>query len=233
MTRMWTLNDFYSSKEWRRFRDVVIAERLREDGMTYDEITGKPILRPYDIILHHVIELTEENVNDRMISLNPANIQIVSHKTHNAIHNKLGYSRRQVYLVYGAPCAGKTTYVDTVKQEGDLIIDLDAIWQAVSGCEPYVKPNKLKSVVFRLRDDLLGVVRYRFGKWDNAYIVGGYPLMSERERLVKEMGAREIFVEADEAECLRRAEADERKDAQKYAEYIKRWFDYYGASDGE
>ena len=230
---MWTLNDFYSSKEWRRFRDVVIAERLHEDGMTYDEITGKPILRPYDIILHHVIELTEENVNDRMISLNPANIQIVSHKTHNAIHDKLGYSRRQVYLVYGAPCAGKTTYVDTVKQEGDLIIDLDAIWQAVSGCDMYVKPNKLKSVVFRLRDDLLDIVRYRFGKWDNAYIVGGYPLQSERERLVKEMGAREIFVEAEEAECLRRAEADERKDAQNYAEYIKRWFDYYGASDGE
>ena len=50
---MYTLDTFYRSDEWRRFRDIVIAERLTPDGLTIDEVTGKPILRAYDIILHH------------------------------------------------------------------------------------------------------------------------------------------------------------------------------------
>ena len=86
---MFKLFDFYRSKEWQRFRDIVISERMHDDGFVYDEITGKPIVKKHDIILHHKIELTEDNVNDYSVSLNPDNIMIVSHKTHNAIHNKL------------------------------------------------------------------------------------------------------------------------------------------------
>ena len=80
---MWTLDNFYQSREWAAFREVVIHERTKEDGLIYDEITGLPILRRYDIILHHVKELTDENVNDVTVSLNPENIQVVSHRTHN------------------------------------------------------------------------------------------------------------------------------------------------------
>ena len=108
---MWTLSDFYHSKEWADFRQLIINERTRDDGYIYDEVTGKPILRPYDIILHHCHTfLTEENVNDRMISLNPENIQVVSHRTHNALHEKLGYKRKEIFLVYGPPLSGKTSY---------------------------------------------------------------------------------------------------------------------------
>ena len=39
------LADFYSSKEWVDFRKVVIAERMRDDGFVYDEVTGKPIVK--------------------------------------------------------------------------------------------------------------------------------------------------------------------------------------------
>lgn len=222
------LNDFYSSREWAEFRRMLINERTKDDGFIYDEVTGKPIMKSYDIILHHVIHLTEENVFDYNISLNPENIQIVSHKTHNYIHNKLGYSRREVFLVYGAPLSGKTSWVNESKNEGDLIIDIDDIWQAVSGCDRYIKPNRLRAVVFRVRDTLMDAVRYRLGKWQNAYIVGGYPLSSERERLIKELGAREIFIRATKEECLARLETDEaRSKIEGYAEFITTWFDRY------
>ena len=49
------LYEFYRSKEWESFRKVVIAERVKEDGFVYDEVTGKPIVKAYDIILHHKI----------------------------------------------------------------------------------------------------------------------------------------------------------------------------------
>lgn len=222
------LFEFYRSQEWESFRRVVIAERTRDDGFIYDEVTGRPIVKQYDIILHHKEELTEENVFDYSISLNPANIMIVSHKTHNIIHNKLGHSMREVFLVYGAPCSGKKSWVDANRNEGDLIVDIDSIWQAVSGCNRYVKPNRLKAVVFRTRDTLIDAVKYRLGKWTNAYIIGGYPLQSERERIARELGAREIFIEATESECFQRwKEDEERKNIPEFEEYIREWFRQY------
>ena len=222
------LQEFYRSKEWEEFRKIVIAERVKDDGFVYDEVTERPIVKAYDIILHHKIELTEENVHDFSISLNPENIMIVSHKTHNAIHNKLGYSVRQVFLVYGAPCAGKKRFVYSTMNEGDLVVDMDSIWATISGCNRYVKPNRLKAIAFRTRDMLLDCVKYRVGKWNNAYIIGGYPLQSERERLCKDLGAREVFIEATEAECLARLEQDEdRKNVEGYDEFVRAWFRQY------
>lgn len=222
-----TLSEFYRSKLWEHFREIVIADRIADDGFLYDEVTGKPIMRKYDIILHHKVELTEDNVNDFSVSLNPENIMIVSHKTHNHIHNKLGYAVREVYLVYGAPLSGKSTWVQENMNEGDLVIDIDNIWQCVSGCPRYVKPNRLRSIVFRVRDSLLEAVRYRAGKWNNAYIIGGYALSSERLRLCKELGAREVFIEASEAECIARLESFSYLDADEWRKFIRDWFDRY------
>ena len=75
---MFTLENFYQSKEWERFRLTIIGERTKDDGFIYDEVTNKPILRMYDLILHHIEELTPENVNDYNVSLNPKNIMVVS-----------------------------------------------------------------------------------------------------------------------------------------------------------
>ena len=221
------LFEFYRSDEWRSFREVIINERTKDDGFIYDEMTDKPILRKYDIVLHHKIELTEENVFDYNISLNPENIMVLSHRSHNYIHDKFGHSMRQVYLVYGAPLSGKTTYVHDNMSEGDLIIDMDNIWQCVSGCDRYIKPNRLRSVVFRLRDDLLDMVKYRFGKWSNAYVLGGYPLSGERERLLKDLSAREIFIDTSKDECLARLQADEQRDHDEWTQYIDEWFERF------
>ena len=222
------LFEFYRSKEWQDFREIVIAERIQDDGNVYDEVTGKPILRAYDLILHHKIELTEENVHDFNISLNPDNIMIVSHRTHNYLHDKLGYSHRQVYLVYGAPLSGKTSWVKDNMCEGDLIIDMDSIWECISGCDRYIKPNCLKSVVFKTRDTLLDAVKYRLGRWNNAFVIGTYPLQSERERLLKDLGAREVFIDIPQSECISRLEAcTDGRDKAEWAKYIEDWFSKY------
>ena len=225
---MYTLETFYKSKEWEAFRQVIIAERTRPDGFIYDEETGKPILRPYDLILHHKIFLTEENVNDATVAFNPENIEVVSHRTHNRLHDRLGMARREVFLVYGPPLAGKTTWVKESKSDGDLVLDLDNIWESITGLPRYVKPPKLRAVAFRLRDDLLDIIKHRFGKWSKAYIIGGYPNTAERERLLQELGAVPIFIEASEAECMQRLEniADGRN-ANGWRDYIADWFARY------
>ena len=225
---MFTLETFYKSPEWERFRKIIIAERTTPDGFVLDEETGRPIVNAYDLILHHKIPLTEENVNDVNIALNPANVEIVSHRTHNRIHDRLGMGRREVFIVYGPPLAGKTSWVQNAKSTSDLVVDLDNIWQAVTGLPRYQKPPKLRAVSFRIRDELLDIVKHRFGKWNKAYIVGGYPSTGERERLARELGDSLIFIEASEEECLRRLEeAGDERDKEEWRGYIAEWFNRY------
>lgn len=221
----YTLDNFYKSKEWEHFRQIVINERLDERGFNICEYCNEHILKPYDLIAHHKIELTEDNVNDVEVSLNSDNIMLIHHKCHNIIHNKLQHSRRSVYIVYGSPLSGKREYVNSVRAEGDLIIDIERIWQCVSGGSSggAVKSNRLRAVVFSVRDNLLECVKYRRGKWLNAYIIGGYPLISERERLAKELGAELIFIDTDKDECINRLMQSD-KDLDEYLEYIEDWW---------
>lgn len=224
---MISVSDFYRSKEWEKLLKVLRIERLNSDGEIICEYCGKPITKAYDLIGHHKVELTAENVNDAAVSLNPDNVAFVHHRCHNFIHNKFGYAGRNVFLVYGAPLAGKSEYVRQAMSEGDLVVDIDSIWQCVSGCPRYVKPNRLRAIVFAARDRLIEAVRFRQGKWTTAYIVGGYALSSERTRLCKELGAREILVEATQEDCVRRLDDLSYLNRDEWISFIADWFDKY------
>ena len=222
-----SLYNFYRSKQWENLLRVLRNERIDSQGNIICAHCGKPIVKKYDCIGHHVIELTEENYTDYNISLNPENIQLLHHKCHNLIHNKLFSGHRQVFIVYGSPLSGKSSWVAENMAEGDLIVDMDNIWQCISGCERYVKPNRLKSVVFSVRDNLLESVKYRRGKWLNAYIIGGYPYQAERERLMDMLGAREVFIDTDKDTCLQRLTECQDRDVTEWTKYISDWWLQY------
>ena len=222
-----SLYNFYRSKEWVSLLQVIRNERIDSTGYNICEHCGKPIVRAYDCIGHHKIHLTEENYTDTNISLNPDNIALVHHKCHNIIHNKLSYSQREVFVVYGSPLSGKSSWVREAMNEGDLVIDLDNIWQCVSGCDRYTKPARLKSVVFSVRDNLLESVKYRRGKWLNAYIIGGYPYQAERDRLIDMLGAREVFIDTDKDTCLSRLTEAGDRDVTEWTKYINDWWLQY------
>lgn len=222
------LSGFYQSKAWVNLMAVIRMERVNSDGQIICEHCGKPIVHKYDCIGHHKIELNEANVNNADIALNPDNIMLVHHRCHNKIHDKLGYSNRQVFLVYGSPLSGKTTFVEGNKNEGDLVVDVDNIWQCVSGCARYTKPNRLKSCVFSVRDHMIDMVRMRQGKWLNAWVIGGYPLVSERERLLKSLGAREVFVDTSRENCVRRLrECSDGRNFEEWEKYISDWWEKF------
>lgn len=224
-----SLYNFYRSDKWVNLLKVIRSERLSPDGYNICEYCGEPIVKAYDCIGHHKIELNDNNYSDANISLNPDNIMLVHHRCHNIIHNKLTYSFRQVFMVCGSPLAGKTSYVKAVRSEGDLVIDIDSIWQMVSMCDRYVKPNRLKSVVFSVRDNLLESVKYRRGKWLNAYVIGGYPFQAERERLADQLGARIIHIDTPKEECLNRLAQCDDRDFNEWSKYIEDyWLQFSG-----
>lgn len=224
---MFTLENFYRSNEWQNLIRVLKLERLNDKGELICWHCGKPITRQYDAIAHHTIFLTNDNVNNYEVSLNPDLIRFVHHRCHNKIHNKLGFVKREIFLVYGSPLSGKTTWAKDNMDEGDLLIDINNIWECVSGCERYVKPKRLNAVVFGVRDELMRMVKYKVGKWNNAYIVGGFPLISERERLCKTLGAREIYIECTKEECLSRLELSDNIDKSEWKKYIDDWWKKY------
>lgn len=228
---MWNkLSDFYVSKEWRDMRMQLIVERTHEDGFVYCEYSGKPIYKAWEIIAHHKIPLTMANVNDYSISLNPDNIQLVSHRSHNEIHARFGFmAQKKVYYVYGAPCSGKSTFVGENKGDSDLIVDVDLLWQAITGGGLYEKPDALKAPVFALRDSLLDVVKTRAGKWERAYVIEGGARKGDRERRINALGAEPIFIDADKETCLERLASDDKRVfvREQWHGYIEEWFRAY------
>ncbi len=223
---MYTLDNFYQSKAWENFLKNLKNERTNEDGFIICEHCGQPIVLKYDCIGHHVIELTNENVNDVMIALNPENVKLVHHKCHNMIHARFGYEYKKIYIVHGAPCSGKTTYVRNVAGKEDIILDIENIWECISNCERYIKPNRLKVNVFAIRDLILDQILTHTGHWRNAYIIGGYPYISDRERMAELYGAELIHVDTPKEDCLLRAE----QRPAEWTEYIEEYFEKFQAS---
>lgn len=219
---MFTLETFYKSKEWERFRLQIIHERTGEDGVLRSEVTGKPILRRYDAIVHHKIELTEENVNDYDVSLNPANVMVVSFRDHNKIHERFEGFRQRVFLVYGSPCSGKSSFVREQANGDDLILDVDRIWDAVCLDGWKGKPRRLNPIVFRIRDEIIDAVRTRTGKWRNCWIVGGFPLKTDRDRICQLLRAEPIYCEATLEECLARCKEER---PPEWETYVRDWFE--------
>lgn len=222
------LADFYRSKEWVDLRRLLMLQRTNGQGFIICAHCGKPIIKAYDCIGHHLEELTESNYRDASISLNPDKIALVHHRCHNLIHGKTGYKTKKVYIVWGSPMSGKNSYVESVAQYGDLIADIDNIWAAVSGKPKYQKPNRIKENVFGLYNQLLAQVEQRTGYWGAAYIIGGFALPIERERLAERLGAECIHIDTSREECeARLAICTDGREKSEWKKYISDWWYTY------
>lgn len=219
---MFTLNNFYKSKQWEALLEQLKLERVGEADILECEYCHKPIVKKYDCIGHHKIELNDGNVNNYDISLNPDNIMLIHFRCHNKIHERWGYEQpKKVYIVYGSPCSGKSTWVHENATKDDLILDLDSIWECISVCDKYSKPNRLKANVFGVRDTIIDQIRTRTGQWKKAFVIGGYPLAMDRQRLADRLGAELIYIESDIDTCKSRAKNKE------WFKYIDEWFDMF------
>lgn len=218
---------FYKSKEWETFRLVVISHRKKPDGHIFCEHCGKPILKSYDLIAHHIIELNEANVDNVNISLNESNIELIHFRCHNEKHHRFGFQGQKVpqavYIVYGPPCAGKNTWVKENSDPDDLIVDIDRLYAAIrcERCDQFDKPSAIKNNAFALRDTLFDNIRTRYGRWQNAYIIGGFPNKAERERLEAKLSASSIFINTPKEICLERAKTK----PSEWKSYIHNWFE--------
>ena len=221
------LQRFYASRPWRDLRARLIAERL---GTC--ERCGKVFADTSQLICHHKIHLTDDTLTDPAVALDPANIEVVCPSCHAYYHTERGYIRgpRQVFIVYGPPLSGKTTYVREQMERGDLVVDFDQLYAAISMCPMYDRPDELRRPAFALRDCLLDQVRTRNGSWSTAWVIAGLPRKGERERLAARLGATLIYIEATPAQCRARLAVREGADPTRpsaWEGYIDEWFRNY------
>lgn len=200
------IHAFYCRKD---YLDLAQACKIKSGGVCAKcgGVFDISELRP-----HHKVELTLDNIDDVNVTLNPDNIEVLCHDCHNAAHKRFGYAvgAKRVYLVYGSPCAGKTTYVNSVATRNDLIVDLDKIHRAICICGLYDKPDATKRVAFNVRDYLLDEVRTAtpHRKWQDAYIIGTYPDRIDRDMFVQDYGAELVHIDTSKEECIKRAYQD-------------------------
>lgn len=234
---------FYNGSDWAACKDQVTQDRLK-DGALYCEHCGKVILKGFNpnarnnrnaIVYHHKTHLTNINVNDASIAINPANIAILHWQCHNEVHNRFnGVAQkveRKVYIVTGASCSGKTTWVRERIQESDIVLDIDDIWQMVSGMPRYTKPNSLKPIVFNIRNTIKEQIAKGIGGWRNAYVIESLPIATDRAREAERYKAHNVEIitmETTREECISRLNAKPNgRNVKAYEGYIENYFDEY------
>lgn len=234
---------FYNSKEWKAFRLAIINERRpvcqRCNKIIMNELKendNEKEFKSKHIQLHHIEELTPANIHDVNITLNPDNVMVLCQECHNIIHgrwqggNTVKRKDKCIYIVYGPPCSGKTKYVIDNKHRNDLVVDMDRLYQAVTLLDMYDKPNELKYNVLGIKNLLIDNIKTRYGKWNSAWIIGGYASKYERERLRDELNGELIYIDVDIEECLYRLKYTNDYRQYNYNEwkgYIEKWFENF------
>ena len=235
---------FYNGEDWKQCKAQVTLNRLQRDGALICQHCGKVILKSFNpnernnrnaVVYHHIKHLNNFNVNDASIAINPANIMVVHWQCHNEIHGRFNGTstaiEKKVYIITGASCSGKTTFVRERVQEGDIVLDIDDLWQMVSGQPRYVKPNALKPVIFSMRNEMKDLIAKGCGTWRNAFIIESLPFATDRKREVERYKAHNtelITMDATREECLERLYRNpDGRSVKDYEKYINQYFDNF------
>lgn len=111
-----------------------------------------------------------------------------------------------VYLIYGSPCSGKSTYIKAHFKTGDIVCDVDRIYSALCFNEEHQTELYAQEVASKLNDTLLDIIRDREGHWKNAYVVSLANTKEKLNRAIERINADEaIYIDTPFEVCVERA----------------------------
>ena len=126
-----------------------------------------------------------------------------------------------VYLIYGSPCSGKSTYIKDHFENGDVVCDVDRLYSALCFNEEHQTELYAQMVAKELYRHLLEMIRKREGHWKNAYVVSLANTKEKLSKVMEQVNADEaIYIDTPYEECIRRA-----KERPFYFQFlIDEWF---------
>ena len=141
----------------------------------------------------------------------PDNLEPICHDCHEA---KSRVEARgapavatSVIVVCGPPGAGKTTYVRERAKWGDLVVDLDMIWCALTGLAVYDKPDAVLPFVLACRDAIYDRLS-RANEVRQAWIITGGAKSPDRA-VWRQRGASVVVIETQATVCIARIRQDD------------------------
>lgn len=199
--------------------------------------------------VHHIIALTPQNITDEKITISFDNLKFLCRDCHFQQHadkfkqqfekkyvlNKNGLwfdengqpQSQKIYLVYGPPASGKTTYVSQHAYDDDLVVDLDKISFAVN-CTGSRKADNLLNVAMAMQEQAYRLIAKGEVDSRQIWIIACLPNKQEREQLISRLKAEPILMETSRDECLARAHADiSRTDKELQVKLINKWYEQF------
>lgn len=240
-------NPFYKSAKWERKRAAILKrdEYLCQECKRYNKSTEANVV-------HHIFPLEQYPE----YALENWNLISLCHQCHECMHErytgklsplgmqwvdrvslKYGIDKKKlfktangysVYLVWGSPASGKTTYVKKHRRDEDMVIDLDLIKQSISMQGKTNTGEHLLPVALSIREHLYNMVEHREIPC-NVWVVAGLPRLADRARLIKRLKPDEVlFMNVPKEECIQRALNDnERADKELQIRIINKWFNEF------
>jgi len=238
---------FYKSKQWLGVREYVI----RRDNYLC-KVCGKPAEE-----VHHIIHLSPKNISNPILALGEDNLISVCRDCHFKIHREdiikkvieSNKSRKQsetrqgyefdkegnivqttnnVYIVWGSPGSGKTTYVKSKMNIGDMVVDLDLIKQAISMQGKTQATDNLLDASIKIRDFIYTLIQNREVDTKTIWVVAGLPRREDRQKLKGYLKAELIYIDATIEQCIVRVKADtDRLDKELQVDIVNKWWKQY------
>lgn len=141
-----------------------------------------------------------------------------------------------VTVVCGPPGSGKSSYVTSRMKWGDLVIDMDVLYHAISMLPKYEKPDVLLPFVCEARDAAINRL-CRPNDIRTAWIITSGAKRSDRERFKdsRNKRVRVVVMETSPNECMKRINQDTARSgkAQVWRGLIESWWKAYESSDDD
>jgi predicted ABC-type ATPase len=122
-------------------------------------------------------------------------------------------------VVIGPCCAGKSTYVASKRAADDVVIDVDALCEALGARDPRRAVAHHRLAALKARD---AVVAHATGQPYDTWLIHSKPSQAQ-VAAYSQAGHAVIVVDPGMDECLRRAQSDKRP--RWTADAIAEWYD--------
>lgn len=130
-----------------------------------------------------------------------------------------------MYVLSGPPCAGKSTLTWRLAQPGDAVLDFDRICQELGSPDRHGHTRQVRDQAEQEMQRRMW--RLQFHDAD-AYVIRWAPRAADRVAYAKRLGATVWVIDPGLAECVRRAEMDNRPD--HTVDAIRKWYRMYRPS---
>jgi len=130
-------------------------------------------------------------------------------------------------LICGPPASGKTTYIKERTRPGDCILDIDKLYEALSGLEIYDKPDILLRTVFAAHNAaLLQAIQQGITVW---CITSGATKIKRDRACCGVRPQKVIILDLPVMECIKRVMHDPRRKDQLplWEKIIRQWWQEY------